>query len=430
MNKVVTSAGLFAIGAATVYGYDPEMTRAQSGRPFTVSATVRGFYDDNSTASPDRQWVTTPSGTRAVDARQESFGFEVSPAVHVNLPLEQTFIRAGYVYSLRYYEGRQDDKIDQQHEFNALLRHAFSARHDVALSDSFTYSSEPTVTDRFGIITAPVRTETTAMRNRAGIDYNVALTQVLGLGLGYVNTWYDYDDSGVGSRSAILDRLEHLFRADLRYQFDPTLVALVGYQFGLNSYTGDDFIVGTQESEIRDSYSHYLYVGVDHDFNHKLRGTVRVGGQFIDYHEIGESEVSPYLDAALTYVYLPESSVQVGVRHMRNATDIVAPDASGTPTLDQETTAAFVQVTHRITAKLKGNLFGQVQRSTFTAGAADDDVESLYLVGLNFEYRINHHWAVELGYNYDLLESDVEQAGLDARSYDRNRVYVGVRASY
>jgi len=455
MNKVVTSAGLLALGAATVYGYDPEMTRAKTGRPFTLGATVRAFYDDNSTGIPDKLSVpsASPTGFRVVDPRQESFGFEVSPSIHVNLPLEQTFIRAGYIYSLRYYDGRSDNKTDQTHEFNALLRHAFSARHDISLADSFTYSSEPTVTDRFGIITAPVRTDITALRNRASIDYNVSLTEVLGLGLGYVNTWYDYDDHGSASRSALLDRLEHLFRADLRYQIDPSLVGLVGYQFGIFDYTANEEIAAARvagpdpntgqflsampqrKSDDRNSYSHYIYLGVDHDLTHKLRASARVGGQFVDYYNEGSSDVSPYVDASLTYVYLPESSLQVGIKHMRNATDIVQPDAKGNITVDQQTTAAFVELHHRITTDLTGTLLGQAQFSSFNGGFYDSQNETLYLVGINFDYRINPHWSVEAGYNYDMLDSDVKDTTiggphLDQRSYQRNRVYLGVRATY
>jgi hypothetical protein len=452
MNKVVFSAGLLALGATTLSAYDPEMTRSRTGRPWTVSAVVRGFYDDNPTTTPDKFVVGfRPSGRPVIAQPEGSFGFEVSPSVHVNLPLEQTFVRAGYSYSLRYFENRERS-TDQNHEFNLLLRHIFSPRHDIAVADSFSFSDEPTVTDRFGIVTAPskgfaTRTDSSVFRNRGSIDYNISLTQVLGLGLGYVNTWYDYHSANVpGSRSALLDRLEHLIRADVRYQVNPTLVALVGYTFGLNDYTGDQFIYTTPnfaatdpkffnpKSDVRNSYTHYLYVGVDHDFNHKIRASLRVGGMFVDYYNAGDNSISPYADASLTYLYLPDSSLQLGLRHTRNATDIAAPErGGGRPTLDQETTAVYAQLIHRVTERFTASVLGQAQFSSFTGGGADDMGEAYYTLGVNLEYRINYHWSIETGYNYDLLDSEIDSKSgspFDVRNFDRNRVYVGVRATY
>src|SRR4051794_13485550 len=125
MKQVLTSAGLLAVGAVSLHALDPEMTRQQSGRPFSVAATVRGFYDDNVNTSPDKIIVSTSSGGTKVLHPQDSFGFEVSPSAHLNLPLEQTFISLGYVYSLKWYENRDPNEIDQSHEFNAKLRHQF-----------------------------------------------------------------------------------------------------------------------------------------------------------------------------------------------------------------------------------------------------------------------------------------------------------------
>jgi len=429
MNKVVTSAGILALGAAAVYGYDPEMTRATAGRPWTVSATVRGFYDDNPTTSPDRSVVTTPAGVTKVVRPDDSFGFEVSPSIHVNLPMEQTFIRAGYTYSLRYFEDREPHNIDQSHEFDAVLRHVFGPGHEITVSEGFIYSSEPTVLDQSGpgIFTAPRRTDESAIHNHGAIDYNLPLTQVLSLALGYANEYYDYDSNGVGSRSALLDRIEHYLRGDLRYQANEKLVALVGYQLGLSYYTGDEFLFPgtTLKSDERDSVSHFLSVGAVYDFSASLRGSVRVGGQFTDYVNANDDEVSPYADASLTYVYTRGSSVRLGVKHQRAATDIVAPDLKGRVTLDQEATSAYVELTHQITGDLTGHILGQIQYSSFNSGAANNENETLYLVGLNFNYRIDRHWGLEAGYNFDHVDSNVGN-----RSFERNRVYIGVRATY
>ena len=49
----------------------------------------------------------------------------------------------------------------------------------------------------------------------------------------------------------------------------------------------------------------------------------------------------------------------------------------------------------------------------------------MLLVGVNLSYEINKFLSAEAGYNFDRLDSD-----LDQRSFTRNRVYVGIRGSY
>ena len=425
MKHVFTSAGILALSATVLNAYDPEMTRQLTGRPWTVAATVRGFYDDNVATSPNR-------------LEHDSFGIEVSPSAHLNLPLEQTFISLGYIYSLKWYEDREPRNYDQSHEFNGKLRHQFGPKNDIGVDDSFVITSEPTIADRFGIISTPtrLRTRSNITHNRGAIEFNTWFSQQIGLSLGYVNNWYDYEQENtpgvIGSRSALLDRIEHLFRADLRYQVNPSLVALVGYMFGINDYTGDDVIAiqpltgRPLKSDFRDNYTHRVYVGADYDITAKLRASARVGGEFTDFHESGENSANPYADVSLTYVYMPGSTVDVGVRHTRNATDVSAVNPrNGRPTLDAETTVLYGQITHKITHNLTGSLIGQYQSSTFNDGLNDDNGEDLFLVGINFEYRFNRHLSAEAGYNYDNLDSDIH-----GRSYDRNRVYVGLRATY
>jgi hypothetical protein len=74
---------------------------------------------------------------------------------------------------------------------------------------------------------------------------------------------------------------------------------------------------------------------------------------------------------------------------------------------------------------LFGSLTGQFQNSSFNGGTFNSQSERYFLVGLNVEYRFNPHFSADAGYNYDKLDSDV-----GGRSFDRNRVYVGVKARY
>src|SRR5258708_2342632 len=92
MKKIVASVGLFAVGASGMDAASAASLTAEPSKPWSVQATLRGFYDDNVS--------TVPNGSSKV----RSFGFEVSPAFYLNWPLEQTSLSLGYLYSFRYYD--------------------------------------------------------------------------------------------------------------------------------------------------------------------------------------------------------------------------------------------------------------------------------------------------------------------------------------
>ncbi len=89
MKKIVASVSLVAVSASGLQaGVLPGMT-AESGKPWSVSATLRGFYDDN---------INTTA------QKQGSFGYEISPALMFSFPMEQTTVSFGAIYSAKYYE--------------------------------------------------------------------------------------------------------------------------------------------------------------------------------------------------------------------------------------------------------------------------------------------------------------------------------------
>ena len=137
------------------------------------------------------------------------------------------------------------------------------------------------------------------------------------------------------------------------------------------------------------------------------------------------SQVSPCANLSATYTYLPGSYAQVGLQQRRNATDVVAPDASGKITEDQESSVVYASINHRFTPQLTGNVMGNLQFSTFNGGQFDSQSQTMYSVGLNLSYSFNPHVSVEIGYNFDDLTSDVP-----GEKYQRNRVYAGVTGTY
>ncbi len=401
MKKFIKAAGLMAAGAAISTA---AALAAESGsRIYTLSAGLRGFYDDN---------IFTGNNSDPANPREaDSVGFEFTPGVRFTVPLDNTTISAGYTYGYRYYEDRPGRSYDQFHLADVALNHAFSERYKVSLFDSFAIAQEP---EQIGTQNQPLRAEGSNLRNTAGLDFTAVLAPHWSTVIGYRNGYYNYDADQFG---AFLDRMEHLPSIGLRYQLDPKTVLSGNYQYGISDY---------READFRDSTSHYLFAGVDHSFTARLVGALRVGAQMIDWTNAQPGQrsdgVNPYADANLTYSYSDGSTVQLGVRHGRNATDLEG-------VLDQQFTMVYGSINHQITARLRGSFIGQFQNAEFVGVTAnqgnDGDAENYLSLGVTLNFKINAYLSAEAAYYFDRLSSDVV-----FREYDRNRVFVGVRATY
>jgi hypothetical protein len=410
MNRIVASAGVLVVGmagvdAANVTGLTPQ----QMNKWWSVSASLRGFYDDNVYQLPHK--TSSP-------------GLEFEPSFAVNVPLERTLISAKYIFRLNYYADRPNENIDQNHEFDFRLNHRFTERYTLNLEDSFVYSNEPEVVDRGQIVTTFNRTDSTGVRNRVPIDFQARLTRLVGVAVGYENAFYDYQQDGTGSLSSLLDRMEHYFHIDGEWYFTETTVGFVGYQFGIMDFTSeDDTGFGVPGSD-RSWLSHYIYVGGSHKFSERLSGVAKVGVEYTDYTELGDNDLSPYIDLNATYVYLPGSSIKAGVKVKHAPTDLVGTDATD-PTRNQLASAFFVNLTHRITPKITGQWYGQYQYSVFNGGDFDGETEGFLNTGILVTYQINNNLSANAAYSFDWLTSDIAD-----RDFNRNRVWAGLTVTY
>jgi hypothetical protein len=440
MKRIVASVGLVAVGASGLQAeLLPAMT-AESGKPWTVGATLRGFYDDNVNTLPDN--YTLPAGFH-----RDSYGFEVSPFLRFSFPMEQTTLDFGYVYSLKYYENKpigNTDNYDQTHDFSVALNHAFSERYQLNVKDSFVIGQEPDMLRAGSTFNSFQRISGDNLRNYGAVTFSAQITPDLATEVGYANTFYSYSDnqttidpSGnfIPSNSGLLDEVDNVAHLDLRYQLQPQTTGVFGYQFRELDYIGNQEIgryvdasgVHSVMSNERNVRMNYLYVGLDHNFRPDLTGSVRAGGQYADYYNdpASQDQLSPYAMLNLKYTYLPESSLQVGFVYDYTPSDLFSANSAGDLTLNAQSATVFASLNHRITPKLYGNILAQYQNSTYYGGTYDSEADNYYLVGLSLQYRFTPNFSAEVGYNYDDLHSDIAN-----RSYDRNRVYVGVTGSY
>ena len=162
MKKLLATAGMAAVGAASMNAASPPvLLEQQQTKPWSISASVRAFYDDN-------------YATRHND-RRDSFGFEVSPSVMANIIKEQTQFYASYKYGLRWYEDRVNNEFDQSHIASLLLNHDFSERLRLTLYDDFVVAQEPSILNPSQQVQT-LRVRGSNMRNTAGADLVAKLT--------------------------------------------------------------------------------------------------------------------------------------------------------------------------------------------------------------------------------------------------------------
>lgn len=420
MKNLIYAAGFLTAGVASL-ALSTSLQAQDGSKRWTVGLGARGFFDDNIFTRPD----LTVNG---VNLRQDSFGVDISPSVTFNLPLSQGSLDFGYTYGLKWFENRPGDDIDHYHTFAGNFTHNFSPRYKLGLSENFALAQEPEQLAGAGTAYLPFRSEGDNIRNTAGVVFSAQLTDVVSGDVNYNNNYYDYDNPGFDQA---LDRLEHVFGLNLRYQVRPQTFAVLGYQYGIYDYTSK--IVTAFNPQSKDQSSHFVYGGVDHNFTSKLLGSARVGIQMAEWDKLGaalnqsRSRTTPYADASLSYAYASGSSIRVGVKHQRNATDLF--DELNSPILDTETTAAFLTISHAVTQKLNVSATGLFQNSSFEAPGttiAGQD-EQYWNIGVTVSYKFTRWLSGEASYYFDNLDSSLF-AG--TRGYDRNRVFLGVRFTY
>ena len=433
MNKIVASVSLVALGTT---GLHAAAGSAEVGsRPWSASASFNGFYDDNVNAAGDK--ATLGSFHRS------SSGIEISPSLSFAWPWEQTTFSAKYTYTFKLYDNKplgNTDNIDQIHTFDVGIDHTFNENVQVSAHNSFVVGQEPDLLRTENTFSTFSRVAGNNIRNYATVTADDRISPLLAFEAAYANALYHYADDRQGggntglspSTAGVLDRMEQTVRLDSRWELQPETTAVLGYEFMESDYTAGQFISTDYMSDSRNSHAHYGYVGLDHKFAPELTGGLRAGARYTDYFNApgDSSSVSPYVQLSLRYTYADESYLEGGFTQDRAATFLTSYGGSGL-TLDAETSTLYASLYHRIAPKLYGSILLQFQNSDYNGGSFNGDSEKYYTAGLNLEYRFSPNLSAHIGYNYDRLDS---VSGIEttagARSFDRNRVYLGLTATY
>ena len=401
MNKKIITLGVAAIGVAGVQAAD-------AGKVWEVTASLRGFYDDNYTTSPDQ-------------LAEESWGIEVSPGINFTLG-EGTDMEfsAGYAFGMRYYEDRGGDNEDYGHELGISLDKKFSDTSVLLLSNGLVVAQEPEILNGG----TPLRIEGDNLRNTFAAQYRRILSGSTGVEIGYGNSIFDYEEE---YHSSLLDRSYNEVSLDVFYGMAETEY-YAGYRYSSTDFEGDVLQVPglVFNPAARSNHAHAGYVGARHQLDKNILANVRAGVQNVDYYDfdlmpglIPEDESSPYVDARMEWEYAEGSKLVAGATLARGATDLQA--------ADQEISSVYAQLLHKISGRVHGTLTGRFQDAEISGGGErlDGKEESLLLLGASLTYAVADNIWAEVSYNYDELDSDVPY-----RSFERNYLSVGIGTTY
>ncbi len=424
MKTFAASVGLLALGTSVLSAVDTKVLNSQqSSKPWSVSASLRGFYDDNINSAP-----------RGSANKVESVGFQVNPTLNYGFVGEQTSVNFGYSLGANYYENRPNlsSKWSLTHTLEAALSQTFNPRVNVSLKDSFVIGQEP---DFLQVANSPLATSQRISgdnkRNYASMNLNLQATSLLGFQVGYGNTIYNYADSGPESNSARLDRMEHAIHLDSRWTLQPETIGIIGYGFTEVGYTADErispLLAPVVKSDARNSRVHTFSVGAEHTFSPDLSGDLRGGMQVVDYYNnpSASTKISPYVQGSLRYMYRATSSLEAGVTLQRSPSDAFNSTTGGSYVLDAQSLVLYGAWVHEIIPHLHSNVNGSVQQAKFNGGDLNGQSDMYYRLGLSLAYEFTKNMSASVGYNYDQADSDVS-----FRAYNRNRVYIGLTAAY
>jgi hypothetical protein len=211
------------------------------------------------------------------------------------------------------------------------------------------------------------------------------------------------------------DRYTIGFGQEFRYLWTRVTTLVGEYRYAFTDYDETD----------REYDDHYVLVGVDHAFSRVMRGTIRVGAQFRDGDNTG-SETSPFLEASLIHLINEGFSIRVFARYGFEDSEL------GTYEL-RESFRTGLSTSYEFTPRLIGSAGLQYVHSEYEDSVVDtiDDADEDYFgIYLGLSYLLYSNVRLNAGWSYSNLDSDRDFADDISRDYDRNKVYLGVSATF
>lgn len=390
-----------AAHAAGLY-YVPNDTEENIPIKWSVGATLT--YDDN----------TLPGGANNGDE-----SVSITPYVgvsYVSVAPQTTwdvYVKLGLVYYFDEPAGASDDTysnsrigLNLSHRFNERLR--FTSRNFVA------YELEPDYSYGFASNRQSSEYLYWETDNSFGYRWSERFATYTGIKLSGLH--YDNVPNS--------DRTTWTAYNQFRYQVSPQSVLTSTYRY---SQTSADGLAS-------DSTNHYFLVGIEHRFSPTTVLIASAGAQFREVDGPGRSDTtSPFVEIALRSQINKQFGIKAFTRLGAEDYDTVVQSGTGLAEYsDKLTLRVGVAGNYRVSkflgffggVDLVSSSFGNGTQLTGVGAPASRD-ETLINAYVGANLRFTDNLTGSLSYNFTDSDSDV--AG---RSYDRNRVSIGIQAEF
>ena len=391
---------------------------------FSVSLDTRFGYDDNTLGQPDSAtFINLNTGkpvTEHVNPSSSAF-FNFDIGVGYTAATPRLSLTLGADVGVSYYFDRPGRAYDVNGGLSGRLTYRLTPRAFLDVSTYNAYESQgdfgsSDLTNFNGQFGGSGRTPGTTAERDGDYFYTtdrVALTYQFTPRFSTVFSEsivaFAYDDTPY---STVQDRIENYAGIDAQYLLLPNLSLALAYRFSYIDY----FSVNN------DSQTHFVLGGFDYSINERLHATLRAGVEFREYVDTVGDETSPYAEASVIYDLSRKAHVEFSGRYSIEEGDLATANTAA------DTLRLGIDYSQDITARISAYL-GLYYTHTFyetpTVGNADSFDEDTYDVAVGARYAITRHLSAEIGYTHTTVDS-----AIDARSYDRNRYFGGVRISF
>lgn len=404
-NLATTLIGLIAATSAFGSGLYYVPNDMENSIPVVWTVGIDAVWDDN----------TTPGGINDGD---ESFSLNPYVGVSfVNVTPQTTidvYARLGVIYYLDEPNAIGTDDTYGQARAGVNVTHRFNERLRFVSRNFLAYELEPDYS--YGFASSRQLSEYFYWQTDNSIGYR--WTERFATYTGFQLTGLDYDNV------ANADRFTWTLYNQFRYQLSPQSVLTASYRY--SETEGDGFA--------SDSTNQYLLVGLEHRFSPNTILIVSAGAQLRDVDGSGGNDsTNPYLEAAIRSSVNTQFSVSAFIRYGVEDYDTVVLVPVGPAEYDERLTLRVgVSGEYQLSPSL--SLFGGVNvistsyesgNNVFTNAPVGDSDETLFNAYIGASIKFTEFLYGTLTYNFTDSDSDVLN-----RTYDRNRVSVGLRAEF